>query len=222
MPKVTRKSINTDQTEAKRETPKKERKPRRVLHPLEAFANQDHVSITTHSSPLGLFTGSDSKSASRMENKLANFLWDMNSPCHGQAKTRIPIGECEERVFDAYFSKCMPSHLYQRFIQFSPAIDRLGESFKYANIIYQFDYPNIPSFSDCRWAKNYVDVDQSEVAEALMSLGADITEEFSTAHFRCIVKSLIISYDTRTEVYYVQLKHWVQKQTRNGVWVDSF
>ncbi|KAF0984899.1 hypothetical protein FDP41_000798 [Naegleria fowleri] len=178
-----------------------------------------------HPSPLSIINYEHEdhhKQASRMEMKLVNFLWDFNSPCNGQARCRLPVGECEEQTFDMYMCRTMKPHMYTRIEQYSPWINRTGDTEINRHIIYEFEYPNFPSFGDGEWAKNYMTVNQKNVGDNLRKrFQVDLSEDFDNIPYRCIVSKLVISYDTRLELYYAYLCHWVQ--VKDGkYWIESF
>lgn len=224
MPKEQSKKITPSQPSKISSTPKRQRR-RYKYHPLEAFVKVDKIPITMHPSPLNLihFThNSHRKQAAHMELKLFNFLWDMNSPCNGPARTRLPIGECKESVFDMYMCKTMGPEKYVRAEQYSPWINREGDIERTRHIIYEFNYPNFPSFGDGTWAKNYMNVDQKHIIDSLRKrFNRPIRSELETVQYRYIASKLIISYDTSFELYYAHLSHWVQ--SKNGdCWIESF
>ncbi|KAF0974155.1 hypothetical protein FDP41_006765 [Naegleria fowleri] len=193
-----RPSTNTKSDEGKSEG---KRKRRYKCHPLEAFVKVDEVPINMHPSPLSIINYEHEdhhKQASRMEMKLVNFLWDFNSPCNGQARCRLPVE------------------------QYSPWINRTGDTEINRHIIYEFEYPNFPSFGDGEWAKNYMTVNQKNVGDNLRKrFQVDLSEDFDNIPYRCIVSKLVISSDTRLELYYAYLCHWVQ--VKDGkYWIESF
>ena len=58
----------------------------------------------------------------------------------------------------------LPSHLkmYQRKLQYSP------HDLVRKNIVYIFQYPNLPSFGNEAWSSNYLTLDLSSVAGSLV------------------------------------------------------
>jgi len=195
-------------------------------HKLAPFAEVDVVPITMHPSPITkmTLTSTDHRDQiSRMEIKLGKALMDGNSPCAGQQNKLLPLGEIHEDLFDAYLMSSMPSHLFTRSEEHSPAIDRQGDKVYDRHIVYNFQYPHFPSFQSQDWASNYVKKDQSVVANSLRSLGANLPANFHIAYFRCMAKKLIITMNATTQVYSFKLVHWVQKKnSRSGKWLDSF
>ena len=189
------------------------KQPKVRIHPLDLYTYHDDVPITLHASPAASFTGGCERTmVEKMETKIANHLYNFNTPCIGEARNRIALGECAEDVFDTYMSRSMPAHLYKREVEYTPYHSRDGGITSFRTIIYEFQYPNFPSFDDIDWAIFNTIIDQTNMANELRKLGGIIPEYFAKAPYRCIASKLIISLDTRSEVYYVHLGHWVQKK----------
>lgn len=163
-----------------------------------------------------------------MERKLVSHCRDYNTPCTGMAQERRAMGECDEDVFDTYMSATMPPHLYKRKEEYSPFVGRDGPE-AITNIVYEFTYPNFPSFGNSDWIQYHKVIDMSAQAQTLQSLGATIPKYFTQSPYRCVAKKLVIVLDTCSEVFYVQLTNWVQRKVDSRVsescdfaWVDSF
>ena len=197
-------------------------------HKLASYFGVDHVPIDMHSSPIPSMTlrkTKHKKALLKMERKLANTLLDGNSPCVGQSRKLQPVGEINSELFDSYMIAAVPNYLHTRVEEYSPGVDRYGQTVYDKHIIYTFDYPNFPSFQHDLWASNYVQRDQSVVAQSLANLGGScfMGKGFAVAYYRCIAKKLIVSMNTTTNIYSLKLTHWVQKKvSRTGKWVDSF
>lgn len=204
-------------------------KPRKHKeHPLAKYSTQRDIPFPDHPSPLNQVqwrSVEDQKQVEKMERKLRNCLHDLNSPCTGEAVERRPVGECSEDAFDTYMSAIMDPTLYKRKEHNSPYTNKWADKEFVKHIVYEFNYPNIPSLGDISWAKNYVVIDQSDVVKALKEKGATIVNEYAMSNklFRCITKKLVISFDTQTEIYYVRMNHWVQSLSEDVLtWIESF
>ena len=101
-------------------------------------------------------------------------------------------------------------------------INRNGEEESIQNIIYIFQYPNLPSFGSATWSSNYLTIDLSSVAGSLSRLGANIPKNFVEKPCRCIVRRLVVTFNTFSEIYYAHMSHWVQVKDEDDNWIDSF
>ena len=220
-------SSSSDESPNKKVKQVRATKPRK--HPLGPFVYTDDVPVTIHDSPIRnnpFFTPDRTKEAEKMERKLVSHCQDYNTPNHGLATERRAMGECKEDTFDTYMSATMAPELYKRKEEYTPHQGRDGHEY-ITNIVYEFTYPNFPSFGDADWVKYYTTIDQSKTAESLASLGAEIPPYFIQAPHRCIVKTLYVVLDTCSEVFYIRLTNWVQKKVHSTsscefAWVDVF
>ena len=204
---------NSTSNKQKKSRNTKQSKTKVRIHPLHEYTYQDDVLITLHPSPAATFTDKcERKQVEKMETKIANHLYDFNTPIHGEARNRIAIGECDEDVFDTYMSRTMPAHLYKREVEYTPFESRDFGTDSYRTIVYEFQNPNFPSFDDTDWAKFYTIIDHSNTATSFKEIGVKIPNHFEQAPYRCIARKLTISFDTKREVYYVHFGNWVQKK----------